>query len=486
LSAFLVPIFEPSVSPPRAVTGVHLAEEVSAISRGDAGSIVILSARASAEATGYRLDVAVRLAGDSEAAALVLVATDSIHIDSSARGTAEAGGVRLLRAEPDISIAVLIAELDSRLSDGGIAGLERAHEALVELVRLRDEDASVDELLAAASDCLGQPVHRGGGTPDDLTTGLIIDERVEGFLRTGRPERRSDQLAAELVLGICASAVGAEMERARGVEEAPERRRAELLTEVLTTPARRAEQLVDRARALGVDIDGWHTAILLDPGEEVAGLPERVRFDRLRELRRDALEVAREAGGVWQRARSGEALLFVRVDPADPDPTVMATVIKVAEQVVDRSAARIKVRAGIGSSHAGAAGLRRSVAEARTALAGHENPVSAFDSLGANRFVAEWSASPIGEEIGETLLSPLRQLGPERFDEWVRTLSAYLDHRGSLLHAAKQLHLHRNSLAYRIKRILELLEVDLEDPDQWLLLQLACRSAVLQLDRVVN
>jgi sugar diacid utilization regulator len=485
ISAFAVPVSASDTVESREVTGIHVAEDVAGISRAGAGSIVILSARGSAEATGYQLDVAARLCGDNKATALLLIAPASTRIDAAAKATAGAGGVTLLRADVDMPLAELVTTLDRRLNEGAAAGLERAHEALAYLEGLRLVSAPVDALIAAASDHLGQPVRRDAdGDPDDLTTGLFVEGHAVGTLRTARPTALPDRWAAKLVLAVWAAAIGAEMQRSQLVEEAPEQRQAELLTELLTVEPRLAEQLLDRARALGVDIDGWHTAILLDPGDAMAETLEHARFDRLRELRRSALRVARASGGVWQRARSGDVLLLVRVDPRDPEPGATSAVVDVATEVVSLSQEILAVRAGVGSPHAGAAGLRRSVAEARTALISRDTPVSAFDSLGTNRFLAEWSASPIGQEIGETLLAPLEELGPERFDEWVRTLSAYLDRRGSLMQAARQLHLHRNSLAYRIKRIMELIDVDLDDPDQWLVLQLACRAAVLRSDRV--
>jgi DNA-binding PucR family transcriptional regulator len=45
--------------------------------------------------------------------------------------------------------------------------------------------------------------------------------------------------------------------------------------------------------------------------------------------------------------------------------------------------------------------------------------------------------------------------------------------------AAKALHLHRNAVAYRIKRIFDLLDLDPRDPDQRLALHLACRAREL-------
>lgn len=75
-----------------------------------------------------------------------------------------------------------------------------------------------------------------------------------------------------------------------------------------------------------------------------------------------------------------------------------------------------------------------------------------------------------------------RQLGPLLDDERRRnrglltTLETYLDKGGSKTEAARALHLERQSLYSRLKRIEELLGVELDDEDVFLSLHLACRA----------
>ncbi|MEA2221917.1 MAG: hypothetical protein QOH83_293 [Solirubrobacteraceae bacterium] len=45
--------------------------------------------------------------------------------------------------------------------------------------------------------------------------------------------------------------------------------------------------------------------------------------------------------------------------------------------------------------------------------------------------------------------------------------------------AAERMNMHRNAVSYRIHQIFELLDVDPENPDDLLLLQLACRAREL-------
>ncbi|WP_432937410.1 PucR family transcriptional regulator [Kribbella sp. CA-253562] len=57
--------------------------------------------------------------------------------------------------------------------------------------------------------------------------------------------------------------------------------------------------------------------------------------------------------------------------------------------------------------------------------------------------------------------------------DYVQTLSVYLGSFGDVRAAADALHIHANSLRYRVKRLTEIAELDLENPDIRLALQLA-------------
>jgi DNA-binding PucR family transcriptional regulator len=91
----------------------------------------------------------------------------------------------------------------------------------------------------------------------------------------------------------------------------------------------------------------------------------------------------------------------------------------------------------------------------------------------------EWYASDTVRASVRDQLAPLENLGPARAGTAIRTLAAYLDEQGSIVKTAERLHLHRNAVTNRLRSITELLDVDLDDPDQRLALQLACRARLL-------
>jgi DNA-binding PucR family transcriptional regulator len=139
------------------------------------------------------------------------------------------------------------------------------------------------------------------------------------------------------------------------------------------------------------------------------------------------------------------------------------------------------VRCGVGGAHQGVDGLLASVDEARAAATAARTmswagaPVQ-FDRAGLRRTLVEWYASDTAQDAVATVLAPLVELGGARSERLIKTLHVYLDNQGSLTRTAEALSLHRNAVSYRINQVFSLLDVDPENPDDRLLLQLACRA----------
>lgn len=79
-------------------------------------------------------------------------------------------------------------------------------------------------------------------------------------------------------------------------------------------------------------------------------------------------------------------------------------------------------------------------------------------------------------ELAATRLAPLADLAPTARERLEQTLLAWLRHQGSLPAAAAELHVHRQTVRYRMARLRELLGDALEDPDGRLEIELALRA----------
>ncbi|MHA6793152.1 helix-turn-helix domain-containing protein [Pseudonocardia bannensis] len=75
-------------------------------------------------------------------------------------------------------------------------------------------------------------------------------------------------------------------------------------------------------------------------------------------------------------------------------------------------------------------------------------------------------------------------LGANKQKEYTTTLRVYLENKRSVGRTAQHLYLHRNTVAYRINRVLDVLGVDLDDPNQFLAVYLASSGIDTGRDRV--
>ena len=75
----------------------------------------------------------------------------------------------------------------------------------------------------------------------------------------------------------------------------------------------------------------------------------------------------------------------------------------------------------------------------------------------------------------QATLGVLTEVDARDGSDLIHTLRAYLERDRRVAETARALHLHVNTLRYRIERISKLLRVDLDDPETRFFLQLALR-----------
>ena len=327
----------------------------------------------------------------------------------------------------------------------------------------------------------------GGAADVEVSARVVVGETPVGSFVA--PDAHGDfGVAVRLVLHTAAMTAGRLLDLARQAREVPVRSRSELLAELLMSDSAINEDLLERARQLAIPIGGWHVVVRIEADDLQDAEPDEVqRFELLETAGQAALHAVAATGGTWYLSRIARAVVLVRVTTSNPGPQAGARAARSAERALQAIKVRLpalRFRAGVGAPHEGPTGLRASAAEARGALlaarAALKPPgVAAHDAVGVRRMLMEWYASDTARASVRDQLAPLEKLGPARADTAIRTLAAYLDEQGSIIKTAQRLHLHRNAVANRLRGITELLEMDLDDPDQRLALQLACRARLL-------
>ncbi|HUY49870.1 MAG TPA: helix-turn-helix domain-containing protein [Streptosporangiaceae bacterium] len=501
----------------RQVALVRLAERFADLDDAPPASLVVFSRAASAEVTDYRLDMALRWAAIRGVAAVAAFCAEQWQPTMTASDIAQRAGLALVSVPADVDLAWLVQAISREIAGGAERALGRAEQGLAAVLSAEEHGGDLDEVSDSVSRALGTVVEfrpltgrgdgdapaprglsrvAGDGSPAGdgsspaavgVSVPVVIGERKIGHFVA--PDAHGDLgIGARLVLHVAAAAAGRFLDLARQARELPVRSRSELLAEVLMSDSAINEDLLDRARQLGIPMGGWHVAVRIEADDLAESEPDEVqRFALLEAAGQAALKAAAAAGGTWYLSRIARAIVLIRVTTSNPGPQAGARAARSAShalQAINGRASALRFRAGVGSPHEGPMGLRASAAEARVALlaarvTGKPAGVSAHDAVGIQRMLMEWYSSDTARASVRDQLAPLERLGPGRAETAIKTLSAYLDEQGSIIKTAQKLHLHRNAVANRLRGITDLLDVDLDDPDQRLALQLACRARLL-------
>jgi sugar diacid utilization regulator len=476
----------------RAVREVRVAEVLRDLHEAPRAAFVVLGRGASAEAVDYRLDVALRRAGMHGVAAVAAFCADPSNPwrpPLTALDIADRAELALVSMPPGTDLAGLIEALGREIAGGAEAALRRIELGLETVAAAETGAGDERSVVAACMRALGVRVELREPEPGEpcVAVPIVVGGSVEGQLCA---PLLSDELgmAVRVVLDLAAGAVARLREAARRARDIPIRSRTELLSELLVSTSPHTDDLLNRARMLGLPVDGWHLALRVElENLNETERDELRRFEVFEAASQLALQAVLSTGGIWYLARMGPAILLIRMMRRDPGPQAGKTAAQAGERVLERLRghfAELRASCGVGGAHEGPMGLRASATEARDAVtaaraAGRHDTVASFDAVGLQRMLTEWYAFDTARQSVREQLAPLERLGPKRMETAVRTLKTYLDEQCSIVRTARALHLHRNAVSYRLQRIFELLEVDPSDPDQRLALQLACRARML-------
>jgi len=496
----------------RDVATVWLAEQFSDVNQAPAGSLVFLGRVVSATVGDYRLDMALRWAAIRDVVAVAAFSAHPWRPAITALDIAERAGIALVSVPESAELTYLIQTILREIGGNAERALSRADCGLTAVLDAEMQGADLERLRCTVSRALGIDVQltlrdiaqpcagadpewpaadtaagRQAGAAPGVSVPISVAETFVGDLTVSEVSGEM-AVASRLVLHAAASAAGHLLDLARHARELPIRSRSELLAELMMSEAALTEDLLERAVQLGVPITGWHVAVRIEAENlDEAGSDEVQRFELLETAGQAALQGALSTGGRWYLSRLARGVVLVRMTTSHPGAQASQRAAVSAQRALEAIHARLpglRPRAGIGTAHEGPMGLRASAAEARLALAearaaGKAEVVASHDAAGVKRMLMEWYASETARASVRAQLAPLEQLGKQRGEIAIRTLATYLDQQGSIVRTAQALHLHRNAVTYRLRRITDLLGVDLDDPDQRLVLQLACRARLL-------
>jgi hypothetical protein len=216
---------------------------------------------------------------------------------------------------------------------------------------------------------------------------------------------------------------------------------------------------------------------------------------RLGEARRVARAADIDLDGPWEvrlvSARAGMTLapatsvrirqaLFGAVVLTTPSPAGLVVAVQQGPTTGEWPELGPSIVCGVGGVHSDVRGLRDSHAEALEALDLARRKGAAvlrFEDAWFDRFLL---GAVTAEELAELVLEPVGDLSANRRAAVLETLEAYLDSGSSVGAVAEALHLHRQSVNYRMQTVRRLFGTRLMSANGRLALHIAVKAARLQ------
>jgi sugar diacid utilization regulator len=252
------------------------------------------------------------------------------------------------------------------------------------------------------------------------------------------------------------------------------------LLEALVSGTGDAEQIRRRVQSLHVRLsDAYMVVIVRGTGgiaHETVGGPAAT-YASLRRIVEGVREHLRsDVGPVLVGVRDGEVVALYPVAEAAEVDSVKAECAALAEALAEDG-----VTIGMSGWHAGVAAIAIGYEEARAAerLAegtGRSGRAIAFDEVLIDHIVR---SSPVIEHALDETLRPLVEYDRARHTDLVGTLAAYVEAGFNVTKSAAALHVHPNSVVYRLRRIKQLTGHDVHDPNELLVLILSIKRAAL-------
>ena len=316
---------------------------------------------------------------------------------------------------------------------------------------------------------------------DELLAVLAADA---GSFENPSRRRALEHGAVVLALELAKEQAAAEVER---------RLRGDLVEELLGhgLAADESQRLAAQAERLGHRISSRTWVVVIEPDDDAAGiaLESRATQDRLHQMVTDLCGRRFPSSLVVTRPASVVLLLPVSEEAGEgpPSPAELKALESFGElilQTIHRVVRAGTFSLGIGNATQDVDELPRAADEARQSLrlarrGGASKQVASYRNLGAFRLLLEVQNPVALARFVDETLGPLVRYQEGRRTPLIETLEHLSAEHWNRRAAARALHLHVNSLSYRVQRIEALLGVSLEDAETRVALSIALRARSL-------
>ena len=315
-------------------------------------------------------------------------------------------------------------------------------------------------------------------SPLGYTIALKVEKRVAGYLSLLDDDGSLNEFD-RLVLTYGADVCAIEMAKNRAIASAVEQTRGDWIQMWLS--GTRADDDLLRTRAQQAGFEPASPFLVAVYRSSSDGGQAR-RLDAAISLVRDDISRRGLKGAVGQYV--DVVLALYPLDDKDVNALARArSSVEAVRAQLGQRAANTLVAAGISRPAGSLASLRQAYREAKDAVGiayelGDRDSTTYYGDLKLYQLLLALKERNLEhlQRFYADALGPLVAHDQRKQSDLIRTLSGFFAANGNLAKAAQELDVHRNTLVYRLDRIAELTDLDLDDSDNRLILHLALKT----------
>jgi purine catabolism regulator len=312
-------------------------------------------------------------------------------------------------------------------------------------------------------------------SPLGYTTVLKVEKRVAGYLSLVDKQEPLDDFD-RMVLTYGADVCAIELAKNRAIAFAVEQARGDWVQMWLSGTPADDDLLSTRAQQAGFDPStNYMVAVFRAATKSGTPLP----LESLISLVRDDMIRRQINGAVGQYV--DVIVAIYPIENATQTTRVRRLVEEVRDQLTTRSPSGL-VGAGISRPVDGLSSLREAYREAKDAVSianelGDKEDTTFYGDLKLFQLLLALKERNLDHlrRFYQDTLGLLVEHDERKQGDLIRTLNGFFEANGNLAKAAQDLDVHRNTLVYRLERISELTEMNLDDADNRLILHLALK-----------
>jgi DNA-binding PucR family transcriptional regulator len=313
---------------------------------------------------------------------------------------------------------------------------------------------------------------------EGLVVPVVLDEEAAGHLWALHP-RRPFGAPQRQALTRAAAVVALALLKERTAQEVEWRLSRDFLDDLFDPDNQSPEALHARARQLGADLSRPHTVLVIrrDPAPGASGGSSE---DREAYAQRALLSLVQRSGAAWRGAtltatRSDHVVVLWHDGEHNRSAKDFAEHLR---REIQAYASGWTATISVGPTCAEV----REYGDAYRLTCGvldlvqhsdRGDRVVSLDTIGAYRLLLQVKRPRELQAFAESMLGTVHAYDRQHQTSLRATLDCYMARKCNVSVTAKELHVHPNTVAYRLRRVEELLDLDLSDPQALLHLQLA-------------